>query len=434
MLANFSELCRRFRDMIAGSLACFAISCLVYAIADAFGCYLPRPPRIVDKTSHTPSNVSRTRARAPNNNASQVSRDALAHPPFFSSYRSAVLLLCCCLVFCSGFALSATASVCLLRRALWVAGSHRGFPGYVCDRYTTYEFTICSQMQPADVGGQTAGGERGRGGEVDRRGGREEGGGRVGGGGREGGGGKGAGGVGEGEREGGRGGREETAGGGGTNGDESEPQADDSELKAQNYNEFSEAEAESKVGPPVALDQSYHHENQKRSAGIEQEYNVLFKFRSDIKALLAEFKEKLGLPEQTVLTTCFKNVRGLVGLYGTLELNEETMQIVIDQDAEGNAVEAVNKFNIMLKKCIEFQEKLLTSKPVMEEKLKALEKEGTQTQASWDAIERAKEQLKLVQQWDTQIKHIIFDTKTSSKLLASQRVVTGLQAVVNLED
>ena len=298
-------------------------------------------------------------------------------------------------------------------------------------------------MQPADVGGQTAGGERGRGGEVDRRGGREEGGGRVGGGGREGGeatgegegeGGEGAGGGGEGEREGGGGGREETARGGGTNGDESEPQADDSELIAQNYNEFSEAEAESKVGPPVALDQSYHHENQKRSADIEQEYIVLFKFRSDINALLAEFKKKLGLPEQTVLTTCFKNVRGLVGLYGTLELNEETMQIVIDQDAEGNAVEAVNKFNIMLKKCIEFQEKLLTSKLVMEEKLKALEREGTQTQASWDAIERAKEQLKLVQQWDTQIKHIIFDTKTSSKLLASQRVVTGLQAVVNLED
>ncbi|CAI7993762.1 hypothetical protein GBAR_LOCUS1316 [Geodia barretti] len=189
---------------------------------------------------------------------------------------------------------------------------------------------------------------------------------------------------------------------------------------------FSEADAERKVGPRVALDKSYQENSKKHSADIDKEYNRVFPLRSEINALLAGFKQRLELQEHMNLSVCFKNLRKLVGLYDTLEFDKEAMKIIIDPNADEDAVEAVNKFNMMLEKCHEFQEKLQTSKPVMEEKLMALEKENMQTQETLDAIARAKNQLKCVQEWEADVKHIIFDTKTSSKLFTSGRIVTGL--------
>ncbi|CAI7993770.1 hypothetical protein GBAR_LOCUS1320, partial [Geodia barretti] len=190
---------------------------------------------------------------------------------------------------------------------------------------------------------------------------------------------------------------------------------------------FSEADAERKVGPRVALNKSYQKNSKKHSADIDKEYNRVFALRSEINALLAGFKQRLELQEHMNLSVCFKNLRKLVGLYDTLEFDKEAMKIVIDPKADEHAVEAVNKFNMMLDKCHEFQEKLQTSKPVMEEKLMALEKENMQTQETLDAIARAKNQLKCVQEWEADVKHIIFETKTSSMLFTSGKVVTGVQ-------
>ena len=177
----------------------------------------------------------------------------------------------------------------------------------------------------------------------------------------------------------------------------------------------------------MALDKSYQENSKKHSADIDKEYNRVFALRSEINAMLAGFKQRLELQEHMNLSVCFKNLRKLVGLYDTLELNEEVMQIIIDPKADEDAVEAVNKFNMMLEKCHEFQEKLQTSKPVMEENLMALEKESMQTQETLDATVRAKNQLECVLEWEADVKHIIFDTKTSSRLFTSRKFVTGFQ-------
>ena len=218
----------------------------------------------------------------------------------------------------------------------------------------------------------------------------------------------------------------------GANGGNENYQAEEIEvdLHAQDCR-FSEADTEEKLGPHVALEKSYQQQSKQYLTVIEQEYNSLVALRSEIDNLLSGFKQRLRLPEETKLNTCFKNLRDLIGLYDTLELNETEMQIVIDPKVNEDAVEAVSKFNMMLEKCSEFQEKQQTSKQIMEENLLALENEGTQTQASLDAIERAKSQLKLVHEWNADVKHIVFDTKTSSKQLAS-RIVTGL--LKTLED
>jgi hypothetical protein len=216
---------------------------------------------------------------------------------------------------------------------------------------------------------------------------------------------------------------EGTGGEGGGGGENDHPVCEDGLRDCR----FSEADTERKVGPCVALDKSYQENSKNHSADIDKEYSRVFALRSEINALLAGFKQRLELQEHMNLRLCFKNLKELVGLYDTLEFDEEAMKIVIDPNADEDAVEAVNKFNMMLEKSHEFQEKLQTSKPVMEEKLMALEKESTQTQETLDAIARAKNQLECVQEWEADVKHIIFDTKTSSKLFTSGRIVTGLQ-------
>ena len=187
---------------------------------------------------------------------------------------------------------------------------------------------------------------------------------------------------------------------------------------------FLEADVESEVGPRVALEKSYQLRSKELATVIEQEYNTLFQMRSDVNALLLGFKQRLDLVDDTKLTMCFKTLRELVGPYSTLQLNEEAMQIVVDEQADEDAVEAVHKFNMMLEQCCEFREKAHTAKQIMKENLKALERESKQFQSTLDAIQRAKKQLEFVQEWGSHIRCIIQDTKNSSKALAP-RQVTG---------
>ena len=232
--------------------------------------------------------------------------------------------------------------------------------------------------------------------------------------------------------------REEIEGGGGGGGGESEGEESENlegkdevtELSNVWACRFSELDVKQGLGPRVALEHSYQFESEERSTDFEQRFNELFDLRSDVNVLLLGFIMRLGLPEETMLTVCFRNLRHLVGRGHTLELNEEAMKIIIDPEADEDAVEAVDKFNRMLGKCQEFQDKVRTSKRVMKENLKALERESKQTTATLDAIERAKKQFALVQEWVTHARCIIQDTKTSSKALATQPVTGFIRACV----
>ena len=210
------------------------------------------------------------------------------------------------------------------------------------------------------------------------------------------------------------------------------PAAPDHQPRGVRGYTFSETETKRTVGLPVALEQSYQRERKQWSDTIEMEYTTLVNLRADIDAMLAGFRQRLDLSEDAKLSVCFGAVRELVGPYQILNLNEQEMKIMISDEANPNAVEAVNKFNTMLEKCREFQGNVCTSKPVMEENLRALEKEKKLTQAVLDVIERAKKQLCLVREWNEHVKCIISDTKTSSKNLAPKKA-TGLRCRAELE-
>ena len=160
------------------------------------------------------------------------------------------------------------------------------------------------------------------------------------------------------------------------------------------------------------------------SDAIEQEYDTLLALRSQINNLLGGFKQRLDLPEETKLSTCFTHVRKLVGEYTTLALNTTEMKVVIDEEANEDAVEAVYKFNLMLEKCREFKEKLRDSKPRMEEELRALEKEDVQISKTLVAVEHAKKQLKSVEEWGSHAEGIIRETEKAAEYLAGK--ATGL--------
>lgn len=271
------------------------------------------------------------------------------------------------------------------------------------------------QGEKSEEGGE--GGDGGKEGEESER--REEGGGEEGRG--EGGG------SGEGRGEGGGVGEErEGERGQGNNEGRKEDHDEGNDVVAdiRDY-KFSDADIERQVGPPVALDQSYNKESRERLQAIEQHYSTLANLRSEINALLAGFKQRLDHKEEATLNMCFEKMRELVGKYEILKLNKREMKIMISDEAQDDAVEAANKFNMMLEKCHELQEKVCISKQVMEEKLQALERDK-QFQSTLDAIHRAKKQLELVREWDKHVNNIISDTKSSSKKLAPKKI-TGLQ-------
>ena len=228
------------------------------------------------------------------------------------------------------------------------------------------------------------------------------------------------------------------AGGGEAGGGEAEGRGEESEGEASENREgedelrdvsargyrFSDSEVKQKLGPRVALVHSYQQKSEEWSTLIEQQYKQLFVLRSDINGLLVGFKHRLGFQEETKLSVCFRQLRELVGRDHTLKFNEEALKIDIDPQADEDAVEAVSKFNWMLEKCRELQEKLHTSKSLMECNIGALERGRIQTTATLDAIERGKKQLELVEEWATHVRFIIQDTKSSSKALGP-KLVTG---------
>ena len=197
---------------------------------------------------------------------------------------------------------------------------------------------------------------------------------------------------------------------------------------------FSPDLTKEETGPPVPLEQSFLNDTKANLDAIEQTYNNILTLRVDIDNLLKGFKQRLYVDETAMLSMCFKQLRERVGPYETLELNEQDMCIIIGEDADEDAKEAVCKYNLMLDRCREFPEKQREAEKVIKDKISAVETESIQIQAMLVAVERAKKQFDSLHEWDEEIKLIIKGTKVASKHLASRKGITGLQRIIRLED
>ena len=215
-------------------------------------------------------------------------------------------------------------------------------------------------------------------------------------------------------------------------GGEGEEQQEPEGEEVQDLREFSQSTTERETGPPLNLEQSFLDRTKVHLDAIEEQYSQILPLRKEIDDLLGGFKQRLRVGGTTPLSGCFKHLRGLVGHYETLTLNQEDMKIVIGEEAEEDAKEAVEKFNFMLEKCVEFPERLEGAKTVVQERIVALERERIQTQATIDAVERAKKQLDDLHTWGDDIENIKKGTRSASGHLASKVLATGM--VVRLED
>ena len=198
---------------------------------------------------------------------------------------------------------------------------------------------------------------------------------------------------------------------------------------------FSQTLTQKGIGPLVPLKESYLNPAIKANLeDIEAIYTEIFALCVDIDNLLTGFKQRLYYVDEIAsISMCFEKLRSLVGQDETLELNKRDniiMCIDIGKNADEDAKEAVTKFNLMLERCREFLAKQNKAKTEIPEKISAIEAESVQTQATLDAVDRAKKQFHSIQEWNKQIVEIIEDTKSASKqfwpVLPRSRLATGM--------
>lgn len=188
------------------------------------------------------------------------------------------------------------------------------------------------------------------------------------------------------------------------------------------------------MGPAPELNQSYLSQTQAYLHAIDQEYDRVFALRRDIDNLLKGFKQKLHVDETTELKVCFEDLRKLVGDYETLKLSrDEQLRIIVGEDADDDAKDAIEKFNIMLERCCEFPEQQHAAETTIQEKIMATENESMQFHATQEALQRAKKQLNTLPKWGKEIQSLINDTTSASKHLR-QKITTGIIRNIQLDN
>ena len=180
---------------------------------------------------------------------------------------------------------------------------------------------------------------------------------------------------------------------------------------------FSKADIEKEVGPPVVLKESFLRQSIEHLRVIDQEYETTFAMRVDIHAIFTEFRDTLNVSEQANISECFKSLGKLVGRRRTLSLDKNR---IVSEDTDGTVNQAVEKFNEMANKFEELQCKLAQAKAIIEEKIDALEMETVQTTATEHAIQRARKQARLLQDWEGHIEDIYEDAESAAGYLVGR--------------
>ena len=183
--------------------------------------------------------------------------------------------------------------------------------------------------------------------------------------------------------------------------------------------------------PNIDIPQSYLGKSKHLFETIIQKYTETRERRQEIDNLLKGFKQRLQLDEKAELPTCFTRLRSLVGDYEYLQLSrDDPLCIIVGEDADEVAQEAIVKFNLMLERCAEFPVEKDAAMTLIQEKIEALEKER-QIQATQDALQQSKVYLETISEFDQQIQDLIRDVKLAKRDLESKshRTATGLRTV-----
>ena len=190
--------------------------------------------------------------------------------------------------------------------------------------------------------------------------------------------------------------------------------------------DFSPTLVREDIGPPVKLEQSFLENARANLEAIDQEYNEISEICEDIGNLQGGFRQRLRGQEKTLLSECFKHLRQRVGRYSqTLNFNTERMCIEIGEEEDEDAKEAVEKYNCMLERCKEFQEKKPKAERVIKEKLTALAGGSIQTQATQEAMKHAQQKYDALLARDKDIQRILTDTESAAEYLLPP-ITTGV--------
>ena len=190
--------------------------------------------------------------------------------------------------------------------------------------------------------------------------------------------------------------------------------------------DFSPSLVREDIGPTVELEQSFLENARANLEAIDQEYNEISEICEDIGNLQGGFRQRLRVQEEILLSECFKHLRQRVGKYSqTLNFNTERMCIEIGEEEDEDAQEAVEKYNCMLERCKEFQEKKPKAERVIKEKMTALAGESIQTQATQEAVQYAQQKYDALLARDNDIQRILTDTKSAAKYLLPP-ITTGV--------
>lgn len=192
---------------------------------------------------------------------------------------------------------------------------------------------------------------------------------------------------------------------------------------------FSKSFDQQSVGPPKSIHQTFLLTTKDHLDEIDAKYNEIITVRERIDDLLKGFKQSLHVGEKSELPLCFQRLRECAGDFETLELDGEELRIIVGEDADENVKEPVSQFNEMLKECREFQGKQQSAHEFVQGKISAVEKETVQTQATQEALQRAKEQLNVLLKWGKEIKSLVIATKSASIHL-QPRNITGIIRII----
>ena len=173
------------------------------------------------------------------------------------------------------------------------------------------------------------------------------------------------------------------------------------------------------------MTEPYLQNTKAHSDAVDQKYADFFGKYAEIGTLLNEFKKKLGLDED--LPVCFRRVRVLVGDYEQLEISEgRPLTIIVGEDVDESAMEAIGVFNQILRLCDEFPTDRAATERFIRDKRQLMQGEGVQTQSTLDAQERSEQQLKNIEQLSQQIKNLNSDVNVAKASLESRKCVTGI--------
>ena len=181
----------------------------------------------------------------------------------------------------------------------------------------------------------------------------------------------------------------------------------------ENY-KYSPSVQNETVASKVQFTESYLADTKQHFDDIDKQYIEICQKREEIDILLNEFRVKLKCDSRADFPLCFLNLRKLVGDFTILEFTEDDpLRIVIDENAEVSAREAVKLFNSMLEKCLAFPDEAEAAKRNIQIKIEAAES-GHQEAKVEKAQCHSKKMVEIISEFRNEMVQLVKDVRNRS--------------------